>query len=255
MADITSKNNAKIIFAKKLLEKKYRDRENLFIAETEKVIEEAVKAGLVLHEAYILQDKHFEILKKYKNVFLKTKVFKLTENVFKELSSTMSPDGIVAVFEKKVQEKVYGGGNFLILDCVQNPDNMGAIFRTAAASNFGQIFTINSVDKYNPKVLRASMGNQFKLNIVEIDYNDIQALFKNAKIYSMDMSGQDLFKMSNFDKNAGFVIGNEGNGLSKQIKELVKNYIKIPMGNGVESLNASISASIVMYYIYSKNLT
>ena len=223
--------------------------------ETEKVIEEAIKNGLVCKEIYILENKSFDIENKYQKVFANIPKYYVNNKVFAEISSTMSPDGIIGVFEKKVSQKEYFGGNFLILDCLQNPDNMGAILRTAAACNFKQIFTINSVDKYNPKVLRASMGNQFKLNVVEIDYQDISNLFKNAKLYSMDMKGSNLFEMQNFDKNTGFVIGNEGNGLSKQIREMIKNTIKIPMENGVESLNASISASVVMYYIYSKNLT
>lgn len=252
MINITSTSNSKIVFAKKLLDKKYRDKTNLFLVETEKVIEEALKNGLHCKEIYILENKNFDIIKKYQKLFDKLPVYYVNHKVFAEISSTISPDGIVGVFEKKEDKKEYLGGSFLILDCLQNPDNLGAILRTAVACNFNQIYTINSVDKYNPKVLRASMGNQFKLNIVEIDYQDISTMLKNSKLYCMDMSGQNLFEISKFDKNVGFVIGNEGNGLSKQMREIVKNYIKIPMENGVESLNASVSASVVMYYVYSK---
>ena len=126
--------------------------------------------------------------------------------------------------------------------------------RTAAACNFKQIYTINCVDVYSPKVLRASMGNQFKLSITSIEYNEIEKLFSNAKIYAMDMNGRNIFEIDKFEQNVGFVIGNEGNGISNEIKSKIKNHLSIPMKNNVESLNASISASIVMYYIFSKNL-
>ena len=124
--------------------------------------------------------------------------------------------------------------------------------RSALACNFKQIFVINSVDEFSPKVIRASMGNQFKLNIVHINTDDFQTLFAGAKLYTASMEGKDIFKIQNFDKNVGVVIGNEGNGVSARVKSLVKNTISIPMQNGVESLNASVSASIIMYQICSK---
>ena len=77
-------------------------------------------------------------------------------------------------------------------------------------------------------------------------------MFLNAQIYTMDMNGKNLFDIQKFDKNVGFVIGNEGNGISEQMKNIVTNTLKIPMENNVESLNASISASVTMYYVFSK---
>ena len=142
----------------------------------------------------------------------------------------------------------------MILDNIQNPDNFGAIMRTALATNFKQIFVINSVDEYNSKVLRASMGNQFKLNIVHINYEDVKNLFLSADLFVMSMEGENLFKIKYISKNTGFVIGNEGNGVSLQMRKKIKNTLSIPMENGIESLNASVSASIVMYHIYSKQI-
>ena len=257
MEVITSKSNSKIVETKKLQDKKYRDKLGLFLVETKKVVLEALLAGLQLHSIFITEKQYEDfssICKKNKIDISKINVILVTENVIKELSTVVSPDGIVAVFKKQQTKKEYLGGNFLVLDGLQNPDNMGAIFRTALACDFKQIFVINCVDEYNPKVVRASMGNQFKLNIMHIDYGDIKTMFANASLFALDMQGENLFKQNSFAKNAGFVVGNEGNGLSNQIKTLVKNYIAIPMQNGVESLNASISASVVMYYIFSKSI-
>ena len=252
MEIITSKSNSKIIEAKKLLDKKNRDKLGLFLVETEKVLKEALSCGLRPKYFFVEENKTFKFLTEKQTYSFP--VFMVAKNVFKEISTVVTPDGIVAVFEKPKQKAEYLGGNFLILDCLQNPDNFGAIMRTAAACNFNQIYTINCVDAYSPKVLRASMGNQFKLNVNCVEYEDISKLFANAKIYVMDMDGKNLFNFDKFDKNTGFVIGNEGNGISKEMKAIVKNSLSIPMKNNVESLNASVSASVVMYYIFSKTI-
>ena len=249
MEIISSKSNEKITNAKKLFDKKHRDKTGLFLVETIKVVREALSAKLTPKTIFVTEKKFNEIPKEYDNI-----KFVVTEDVLKHISSVVSPDGVVAVFEKPKQEIKYDGGSFLILDGLQNPDNLGAILRTAAATNFKQIYLINCVDQYNSKTIRAGMGNQFKLNILDIDYSDIKTLFLNAKIYTLDMNGKNLFEIQKFDKNVGFVIGNEGNGISDQMKSIVTNTLKIPMENNVESLNASISASVAMYYIYLKNI-
>jgi TrmH family RNA methyltransferase len=245
MEIITSKSNGKIAEAKKLLEKKFRDSTGLFLIETKKVIIEALSAGLKPKCLFVLSGKP--------NIFNDSFdcVYEVSERPFKEISTSVSTDGYVAIFEKKQAKKEYVGGKFLILDTLQNPDNFGAILRSAAASGFNQIFAINSVDEYSPKTIRASMGNQFKLNIVHIMYEDIGTMFCGAELFSANMNGKNIFEIENFPKNVGFVIGNEGNGISENIKKYVSKTVSIPMENGVESLNAGVSASIIMYHIYS----
>lgn len=242
MEIIISKSNSKIVEAKKLLQKKYRDKTNQFLVETKKVIGEAINSNLKPVCIFIEDGKE--------NIFKNTTTYFVNRKVLSEITSTVSPDGYVAIFEKKQSTNKYEGGNFLILDCLQNPDNFGAIMRSALASDFKQIFVINCVDEYNSKTIRASMGNQFKLDIVHISYEDIPILFNNCNLYVADMAGDNLFKQ-NFMQNIGLVIGNEGNGVSEEILKHISNKISIPMENSVESLNASVSASIIMFYIYS----
>ena len=246
MEVITSKSNSKIVEAKKLLEKKYRDKTELFLVETKKVIFEAINAGLIPQKVFVLEGKE--------NIFdiNSNNVFVLSKSVFGEISSVVSSDGYIAVFEKPENQKKYNFGNFLVLDNIQNPDNMGAIMRTALATNFKQIFVIDSVDEFSPKVIRASMGNQFKLQITHIAYDDVPKLFKNANLFTASMKGKSVFDIKSFSKNVGLVIGNEGRGVSERLKKMLPNIISIPMQNGVESLNASVSASILMYHISQK---
>ncbi|MBQ8431175.1 MAG: RNA methyltransferase [Clostridia bacterium] len=245
MEIITSKTNEKIVNAKKLLDKKFRDKTSRFLVETKKVIAEGVRAGLKIESLFVLHGND--------NIFssIDCPVYTVSNQVFKEISSTVSTDGFIAVFNKKVLEKSVPNGNFLVLDNLQNPDNFGAILRTALATNFKDIYVINSVDEYNSKTIRASMGNQFFLNIMHINYEDIEILFKNKQLFAADMMGENIFKQKNLNENFGFVIGNEGNGISNELKKYVKNFVSIPMENGVESLNASISASVIMYYVFS----
>ena len=247
MKKITSKQNDKIISTKKLLDKKYRDRTGLFVVETKKAVSEAISAGFVPKMFFLTEKRVADIPEKYDDI-----KYVVSEGIIKSLSSVVSPDGIVAVFEKQEQKKEYLGGKFLVLDNLQNPDNMGAIMRTALATNFKQIYAINCVDEYSPKVIRASMGNQFKLKIIHIDYDDIPNLFLSTKLYTLSMEGKNIFSMESFDANAGFVVGNEGNGVSQTVKDYCDQTLSIPMENNVESLNASISASVAMYYIFSK---
>lgn len=247
MEKISSKQNEKIVKAKKLLDKKGREQTNSFLIETEKVIKEALNCGLSPKCFYVLEEKSFDFVSKQD-----VPVYCLTPAVFKEISTLVTPDGIIAEFQKPNNKKEYVGGKFLILDNLQNPDNFGAIMRTAVASDFKQIYAINCVDRFNSKVIRASMGNQFRLNICDIEVDDIKKMFDGATIYTASMEGKNLFDINKFEKNVGIVIGNEGNGVSEQVRKLVDNTIAIPMENGIESLNAAVSAGIIMYYIYSK---
>lgn len=248
MEVITSKANSKIIDTKKLHDKKFREKTGLFVAETKKVIAEGVESNLQPVYLFVKQGNQ-SIFEDYFKA-----IYTVSESVFNEISATQNGDGYIAVFKKKIFAKEYTGGSFLILDCLQNPDNFGAIIRTAVACDFNQIFCINCVDEYNPKTIRASMGNQFKTNIMHIDYSDISNLFSNSEIFVADMNGKNIFDIDDFSENTGFVVGNEGNGISEQIKKIVKNKVSIPMKNDVESLNASVGASIIMYQIFSKKL-
>lgn len=241
--EIISKSNQNIQEAKKLLQKKFRDQSNLFLAETKKVVLEAFKANLVCKKIFLKSGTKFLDIPKG------VPVFELSESAFAQISSVVTPDGVIGIFEKKQTKREYFGGNFLILDKLQNPDNFGAIVRSAVASDFLQIFVIDCVDEYSPKTIRASMGNIFKAQIMHINYDDMCKMFSNAKLYTASMEGKDVFA-SKFQKNVGIVIGNEGNGISEQIRRLKLKTISIPMQNGVESLNASVSASIIMYQVF-----
>lgn len=246
MEIITSKQNKNILLAKKLQNKKYRKEFNLCCLEGEKLIKEALSANLNFKMVFVLKDKEFDILNS-----LNCEIFSIDRQLLKLISCNVSPQGIIAIVDTRYQI-IAKNKRFLVLDGIQNPDNLGAIVRTAVATGFNTIYTINCVDLFNEKVLRASMGNVFKVNFIDINYQQLVELNKLNDIYFADMHGGDIFKIASFKENVGIVIGNEGNGVSDNVKEIVKNSLSIPMLNNVESLNASVSAGVIMYSVFSK---
>lgn len=246
MKNIISLQNELIIHAKKLQDKKYRKQYNKCLLEGEKLIKEAILSNIKIEMIFIEEGKCYNFISN-----LNCEKYIVTNKIIKHLSKSVSPQGIVAVIDTNYQIKSISN-NCLILDNIQNPDNLGAIIRTAVATNFTKIYTINCVDVFNEKVLRASMGTAFKTEVIEIDYQFVNQLKNEYSVYYADMQGVDIFSINKFDKNIAIVIGNEGNGISQEVRKLVNKTLSIPMQNNVESLNASVSASIIMYQIFTK---
>ena len=246
MEKISSKTNPKVCYAQKLKQKKYREQEQKVLLESKKVIWEAEKAGLKLEYLFCTEQN----LNDAKD-FTAENVFVVTDEICKILSSTVTSQNMFAVACISPKKSAYQD-KVLVLDGLQNPDNLGAIVRNAVATNFIDIFAINSVDIYNEKTIRSSMGNVFKVNFIKTDYQQLKTLLNGYQILTADMDGEDVFKIKNFSKKVALVIGNEGNGVSDEILALTTKKIAIPMQNQVESLNASVSAGIIMYQIITK---
>lgn len=227
----SSKNNL-IKMINKLKKKKFRNEKNLFLIETRKMIDEAIKSNRNIE--YIIQKESNELV--YDNSIL------IEDKLFNEISNLVTPDGYMAIVSKYNEDKL--SENILILDNIQDPGNMGTLIRSAEAFGYNTIISINSVDYYNEKVLRSTMGSIFRLNLIETNYEFINTL-NDYKIYIADMNGEDFREIESYQKKA-IVIGNEGNGISEEIKKIPHKLVKIPMQGKVESLNAAVSGSILM---------
>lgn len=227
----SSKNNL-IKMINKLKKKKFRNEKNLFLIETRKMIDEAIKSNRNIE--YIIQKESNELI--YDNSIL------IEDDLFNEISNLVTPDGYMAIVSKYNEDKL--SENILILDNIQDPGNMGTLIRSAEAFGYNTIISINSVDYYNEKVLRSTMGSIFRLNLIETNYEFINTL-NDYKIYIADMNGEDFREIESSKKKA-IVIGNEGNGISEEIKKNPHKLVKIPMQGKVESLNAAVSGSILM---------
>ena len=238
---INSVNNERIIKYSKLLEKKYRDEENLFLVSTDHLVSEAINSNLVV-EIFLLEGTP----NKYGEVTI------VTESVIRKLTDLKTIPNVVAVVKKPEMREIKG--NVLLLDSIQDPGNMGTIIRSSVAFNIDTIIVgDNSVDIYNEKVLRASEGMIFNINIKHNDlYSEIGELKRNGYkvIGTSVVNGTDISSI-NVEKYA-LLVGNEGNGVSKDLLELCDDYVYIKMNEYCESLNVGVATSILLYELNKK---
>lgn len=239
----------KIDLVKKLLKnRKFRLEEQKFVVEGPHLVAEAQE-----FVEYILYSQDSSLLAKLKTQGLES--FKVTKKQFAELSRVDTPQGILAVVKKpkislKDMTRVI---NPLIVFCVgvQDPGNLGTIIRTAdAVAASGIILSRGTVDLYNDKVIRASMGSMFHLPIVQIgSIVEIIAKLKQQQVNIVAAAGQasKSFFETDFKKATAIIIGNEGAGLPADILRLADEVVSIPMPGRSESLNVAVAGSIMLY--------
>lgn len=238
---ITSLKSPKVIYWAKLKMKKYRDIENTFIIEGENLVNEALKKGIV-KEIITTENKKYNV-----------DTYEVTYDIMKRISTLFTPSNIMAVCKFILPDDIKG--NVLLLDDLQDPGNLGTIIRSAVAFNFGTIIlSENAVDVYNDKVIRASEGMIFNINIIRDNLSSYINILKakGYKVYSTDVISGKNIKTVN-EKLCAFVIGNEGKGVSNEIKKICDDFIYLKMNENVESLNAAVASSIIMYEMYNKD--
>lgn len=262
MQIISSKDNETVKNVRKLKEKKYRDIENSFIIEGIKLVEEAIEENATIKLIVICEEciNDGTISKELLYKIAKYECIYVTEKLIDLLTDVKTPQGILAVIEKKNSSNDidYSQDIIIALDGIQDPGNLGTILRTVDSANLKQIIiSKNSSDSYNPKVVRSTMGAIFRVNIIETD-NLVETLkqVQNNK-FDIVVTALDT-KNSIYDvdyKNTVIVIGNEANGVSKEIQDIADKKVKIPMLGKTESLNASVATGIMIYeYIRRKFL-
>lgn len=235
---IESVDNNRIKELRKLKEKKYRDKEKLFLVEGEHLVLEAYKSNCLKEVILCDRDIDLDIEKIY-----------VSEKVMNSLSELPSKVDIIGVCYIKDNELDLDSP-VLILDGVQDPGNLGAVIRSSVAFNIKNIvLSKTSVDLYNTKVLRSAQGMNFHLNIVREDLVNLINELKqnNYVIYGTDVINGIDIKNVRKDGKYAIIMGNEGNGISDEIKKLVDKNIYIKMNENCESLNVAVSASIILY--------
>lgn len=263
MIEITSIKNPLIKEIKSLYRRKERRKLGLFIVEGIKIIEEIIDMNYsfknILYTDSLLRNKDGNSLfDKIRDV---GSLIKLPENVFKEISDTENPQGVLGLVYIKtynIEELNVDGNRFLLyLDGVQDPGNMGTIIRTADAFNIdGIILRDGCVDPYNPKVVRATMGSIFRVPIY-FESNGIDEIKRlkalGMKIYSTSLENSLDINKVDLNRSSIVTIGNESKGVSREIYDLSDSLIKIPMPGSSESLNVGVAASIIMYEAMKQN--
>ncbi|MBS5968200.1 MAG: RNA methyltransferase [Clostridium perfringens] len=249
MLEIESKNNNLFKEIKKLKEKKHRIKSNKYLIEGLRFVEEAIKSKVSI-DSIIFTESFKE---KNPDLFLKIneniKLIQMNEALLKQLCSTENPQGIVGVIN--MQNKELKSGELVVLvDKVQDPGNMGTIIRTAhAAGAAGIVMTKGTVDIYNDKTLRSTMGSIFYIPIVEDDSLDfVKSLKKEGyKLVVSSLQGKNNFFEENLKGKVMIAVGNEGNGVSDEVYDIADIKVKIPMPGEAESLNVAVATSIMIY--------
>ena len=250
---ITSKENELVKHIRKLRDKKYRDEAGEFIVEGTKMIEEAVRENAKIKMIVVCEELNQNPLRKeilYK--IAKEKIIYVNDKIFKVLTDVTTPQGILAVIEKSKDNEIdFSKDLFLVLDNIQDPGNMGTILRTADSVLLTQIIVPKgNADCYNPKVVRSTMGAIFRVKVIEVE--NLAKTIKEMKKHKIQILATDLATDETiYDvsyKKSAIVIGNEGNGVSKEVLELADKKIKIPMPGKTESLNAAVATGIILYH-------
>lgn len=259
---ISSKDNEFIKHIKKLKEKKYRDQSGEYIIEGIKLIAEAINEKAKIKHIVICEDceKANDIPKSMMYDIARYDCVYVTKKVFSSITQVQAPQGIFAVIEKEGigVEVDYTENIILALDDIQDPGNLGTILRTADSVGLKQILVSKgTVDVYNPKVVRSTMGAIFRVKTIECE--DLTKCIKEARRHRFKLVVTSLDTdntIYNIDyKKKIIAIGNEANGVSKQIQDMADEKVKIPMLGKTESLNASVATGIVLYeYVRQKLL-
>ena len=253
MQIITSKDNENIKSIKKLKERKYRDLNNEYIIEGIKILKEAIQEKAVIKKNVICEEclANNIIDEKLLYEIAKYDCLYVSKKIFEGLTDVSKPQGILAVVEKNNKKDInYNEDIIVALDGLQDPGNLGTILRTLDSANLSQVVVSkDTVDAYNPKVVRSTMGAIFRVNIVEAE--NLKETLKEMKRHKYKVMCTDLTASKNIyeiDYNKKIlVIGNEANGISKELLDMADEKIIIPMLGKTESLNASVATSIIVY--------
>lgn len=240
---ITSLNNPTIKEISKLKNKKYRDLTNTYLAEGEHLVEEAYKNN-ILTKIILLEDTicNYDIEKIY-----------VTKEVMKKLTELDTPNKIIGILKKNTPLPI--GNKILILDNIQDPGNLGTIIRSSVAFDIDTIvLSPNTVDIYNPKVIRSTQGMIFYTNIITLELKEFinEIKTKNYTIFGTNVRNGKNIKEITLPEKFALVLGNEGQGVSKEIESLCDDNIYIKMSSKCESLNVSVATSILLYEVYNK---
>lgn len=247
---IISKSNEYIKHIKSLSQKKYREEHKEFIVEGIKLVKEALNEKLNIKKIIVCEEL-FKDKIDFKDIEY------VDEKIFKYISDTETPQGILAIVSQK-ENMIEEGDVIFALDNVQDPGNLGTIIRTLdCAGIHSLLLSEGCADVYNTKVVRSTMGAIFRVNIIrhkKITEKLLELKEKGYKIIVTSLETNENLYDLDFSKKSIVVIGNESKGVSKDILDIADIKTKIPMLGRTESLNAGVAASIIAYEVVRQNL-
>lgn len=250
MREIRSKDNKIWKRCEQLTMRKYRDRSGLYLIEGENLLDEAIRNHVRIETVLVREDCQKALPPEAAD-----KAFLLDTRLFDKLAQTVTSQGILAVVAKAEvrKEDFIGlpGSNFIVLDRLQDPGNIGTILRTADAAGYRlAILMKGTADVYAPKVVRAATGSLFRMPVVSMASTEELVEFTRAagkKLTATCLDAQRCYYDEDLTHDIALVIGNEGSGVAPALIESSELRIKIPMQGNIESLNAAVAAGVLMY--------
>lgn len=249
---ITSTANAQVKNLAQLLKKsKVRNQQKVFVAEGIKMFWETPLDLMV--KAYVSEELYEKGTLQEKLELVAYEV--LTKEVFDHVADTKTPQGVLCVVKQpvyKLEDLISGECPLvLILENLQDPGNLGTMMRTGEGAGVtGILMTKGCVDLFNPKTIRSTMGSIYRVPFLYTEdlLQDMDRMHERGiTTYAAHLKGESYYDEMDFTKPSGFLIGNEGNGLSAETADHARSYLKIPMEGKLESLNAAVAAAVLMY--------
>ncbi|AMG33821.1 TrmH family RNA methyltransferase [Staphylococcus saprophyticus] len=244
MEIITSAQNNKIKNANKLKKKRERDKTGLALIEGYHLIEEAYKSKIKIQQLYVVDaDRIHDDMISYAE-----EVFEINLKVAEVLSGTVTPQGFFAVIEKPIYES-NNAKQVLLIDCIQDPGNLGTLIRTADAAGLDLIvLEKGTADPYQDKVMRASQGSVFHIPILTTELSGFIADFE-SDVYGTALEDAVVYNQIPSQETFALLLGNEGEGVNDKLLSQTTQNLTIPIYGKAESLNVAIAGSIVMYHL------
>ena len=247
---ITSTSNQQMKNLTLLMKKaKARNEQGLFVVEGRRMAEEVPEEWLEkMYVSESFQKENEEFLSRFSYEVV-------SDTVFKAVSDTQTPQGILCLVKKPEYDlsRLLRGDttHLLVLESIQDPGNLGTMLRTGEGAGIsGVIMNQTTVDLFNPKTIRSTMGSIYRMPFFvtkDLEETILELKKQGIRVYAAHLKGTMSYDEPDYKGPTAFMIGNEGNGLSDEIADLADTYIKIPMEGQVESLNAAISATLLMY--------
>jgi TrmH family RNA methyltransferase len=244
---IQSAQNPQFKQWKKLLTKKERDKTGYFLVEGFHLVEEAIKANVAL-EIIVCEGTEIPQRLDYGSI----SITNVSADLFRDLSDTETPQGVLAICAAQRKETEPQGKQFLLIDAVQDPGNLGTMIRTADAAGIDAVIVGNgSVDIYNPKVIRSAQGSHFHLPILRGNLGDWIEKLKGegVQVFGTSLENGHIYTETKATNSFALLVGNEGSGVNKDLLAMTTRNLYIPIFGKSESLNVSVAAGILLYYL------
>ena len=236
---IQSRSNEKAKALAALKEKKFRRERGEYLVEGYKMVSECIAAGMEVTAVACTEE--------YSAYFPGAMI--VSRAVFEYISDERTPQGVIASVRIPANVIVRPHGRCILLDGLQDPGNVGTIIRTANAAGYGQIYMINCADPFSPKCVRSSMSGVFFAEIMQGSAEEVLSAIDGTPLVCADMNGENAYNFRAPEKFC-LCIGSEGSGLSSAVRGAAQFTVKIPMRPTCESLNAAVSAGILMYLLH-----